>query len=114
MDQPQNNPLRQGTRLEATAEPCVVVIFGASGDLTSRKLVPALYRLTQERLIPAEFGIVGFSRSAMSHDAFREKMKEAVATFSEAKRVDEEVWKSFAGESSTLAATSMIRMPIAG
>ena len=96
MDQPQNNPLRQGTRLEATAEPSVVVIFGASGDLTSRKLVPALYRLTQERLIPGEFGIVGFSRSPMTHDAFREKMKESVATFSEAKRVDEAVWKSFA------------------
>ena len=96
MDQPQNNPLRQGTRLEATAEPCVVVIFGASGDLTGRKLVPALYRLTQERLIPAEFGIVGFSRSPMTHDAFREKMKSAIETFSEAKRVDEEVWKSFA------------------
>ena len=39
------------------------IIFGASGDLTSRKLVPALYRLTQERLLPAEFAIVGFSRS---------------------------------------------------
>jgi glucose-6-phosphate 1-dehydrogenase len=91
------NPLREGLRIEATAEPCVVMIFGASGDLTRRKLVPALYRLTQERLLPAEFAIVGFSRTPMSHDAFRAKMKEAVVTFSDAKSVDEEVWGSFAG-----------------
>ncbi|HKQ03930.1 MAG TPA: glucose-6-phosphate dehydrogenase [Blastocatellia bacterium] len=91
-----DNPLRQGIRLEKTAEPCVVVIFGASGDLTKRKLVPALYRLVQQRLLPAEFGIVGVARSAMSDDEFRNKMKDAVMTFSEAKSVDESVWQSFA------------------
>ena len=90
------NPLRQGLRLERSAEPCTVVIFGASGDLTKRKLVPALYRLSQQRLLPGEFGVVGISRSPMSDDEFRDKMKDAVATFSEAKRVDEEVWPSFA------------------
>jgi glucose-6-phosphate 1-dehydrogenase len=91
-----SNPLREGLRLERTADPCTVIIYGASGDLTKRKLVPALYRLTQERLVPGEFAIVGVSRSAMSHDDFRAKMKDAVATFSEAKRVDEAVWESFA------------------
>jgi glucose-6-phosphate 1-dehydrogenase len=91
-----DNPLRQGMRLERTAEPCTVIIFGASGDLTKRKLVPALYRLVQERLVPAEFAIVGLARTEMSHDGFRDKMKEAVAQFSEAKQVDEEVWQSFA------------------
>ncbi|HJQ25924.1 MAG TPA: glucose-6-phosphate dehydrogenase [Blastocatellia bacterium] len=91
-----DNPLRQGIRLERTAEPCVVVIFGASGDLTKRKLVPALYRLVQQRLLPAEFGIVGVARSPMSDDDFRNKMKDAVVTFSEAKSVDETVWQSFA------------------
>jgi glucose-6-phosphate 1-dehydrogenase len=91
-----DNPLREGVRLERTAEPCTVIIFGASGDLTKRKLVPALYRLTQERLLPAEFAIIGFARSQMSHDDFRAKMKDAVATYSEAKRVDEAVWDSFA------------------
>jgi glucose-6-phosphate 1-dehydrogenase len=97
MDSPTiNNPLREGLRLERTADPCTVIIYGASGDLTKRKLVPALYRLTQERLVPGEFAIVGVSRSAMSHDDFRAKMKDAVATFSEAKRVDEAVWESFA------------------
>jgi glucose-6-phosphate 1-dehydrogenase len=90
------NPLREGVRLERTADPCTVIIFGASGDLTKRKLVPALYRLTQERLLPAEFAIVGFARSPMSHDDFRNRMKDAIATYSEAKQVDDAVWDSFA------------------
>ena len=92
----EDNPLREGVRLERTADPCIVVIFGASGDLTKRKLVPALYRLTQERLLPAEFAIVGVARTPMERDEFRDKMKEAVASFSDAKRVDESVWQSFA------------------
>ena len=95
-DSTAENPLREGLRLERTADPCVVVIFGASGDLTKRKLVPALYRLTQERLLPAEFAIIGFARSPMSHDEFRAKMKDAIATYSEAKAVDDAVWQSFA------------------
>jgi glucose-6-phosphate 1-dehydrogenase len=91
-----DNPLREGLRLERTAEPCTVIIFGATGDLTKRKLVPALYRLVQERLVPGEFAIVGAARTEMSHDDFRAKMKEAVQQFSEAKHVDEDVWASFA------------------
>jgi glucose-6-phosphate 1-dehydrogenase len=90
------NPLRAGIRLERTAEPCVIVIFGASGDLTKRKLLPALYRLVQERLLPAEFAIVGLARTEMTSEEFRARMKEAIAEFSEAKSVDEEVWNSFA------------------
>jgi glucose-6-phosphate 1-dehydrogenase len=90
------NPLRAGIRLERTAEPCTVVIFGASGDLTKRKLVPALYRLVQERLLPAEFAIVGLARTEMDTNEFRARMKEAVEQFSEARQVDEEVWNSFA------------------
>src|SRR5919205_709977 len=90
------NPLRAGMRLERTAEPCTVIIFGATGDLTKRKLVPALYRLVQERLVPGEFAVVGAARTEMSHDDFRAKMKEAIVQFSEAKRVDDEIWDSFA------------------
>lgn len=96
MSSTQDNPLREGVRLERTADPCTVIIFGASGDLTKRKLVPALYRLTQERLLPAEFAILGFARSPMNDDEFRAKMKDAIATYSEAKRVDDAVWESFA------------------
>src|SRR5882724_11163256 len=89
------NPLRQGIRLERTAEPCVVVIFGASGDLTKRKLVPALYRLSQERLLPAEFAIIGVARRETSNEDFRKNMRDSVAQFSESKRVDDAVWESF-------------------
>src|SRR5438477_3104861 len=95
-DTPKENPLRAGLRLEKVADPCVVVILGASGDLTKRKLVPALYRLVQQRLIPGEFAIVGGARSQMSNDEFRDAMKSALVEFSEIKQVDEEVWKSFA------------------
>jgi glucose-6-phosphate 1-dehydrogenase len=91
-----DNPLRVGMRLERAAEPCAVVIFGASGDLAKRKLIPALYRLVQERLLPAEFAIVGLGRTEMSDEEFRERMKAAVAEFSDSKSVDEEVWRSFA------------------
>jgi glucose-6-phosphate 1-dehydrogenase len=90
------NPLRAGIRLERTAEPCIIVIFGASGDLTRRKLLPALYRLVQERLLPAEFAIVGLARTEMNSEEFRALMKEAIVEFSEDKSVDEEVWNSFA------------------
>ena len=83
-------------RLERAAEPCAVVIFGATGDLAKRKLIPALYRLVQERVLPAEFAIVGLGRTPMSNEEFREKMKAAVVEFSESKSVDEEVWRSFA------------------
>jgi len=88
--------LRAGLRLGRAAEPCAVVIFGASGDLARRKLIPALYRLVQERLLPAEFAVIGLGRTPMSDEEFREKMKAAVVEFSESKSVDEEVWRSFA------------------
>lgn len=90
------NPLREGLRSERSASPCIVVIFGASGDLTKRKLVPALFRLSRERLVPGEFSIVGISRSPLSNDEFRSRMREAVTTFSDEKRLDDEVWKNFA------------------
>src|SRR5918998_6309973 len=90
------NPLRAGMRLERTTEPCVVVILGATGDLTKRKLIPALYRLVQDRLVPAEFAVVGASRTELSHEEFRAKMREAVAQFAEGGLGDEQVWDSFA------------------
>ncbi len=90
-----DNPLRTGFRLESTAPPFSVVIFGASGDLTKRKLIPALYRLTQERLIPAEFAIIGSARQEMSNEEFREQMHEAVVKYSD-DEISDDVWNSFA------------------
>ncbi len=81
---------------ERVAPPCVIVIFGASGDLTKRKLVPALFQLSQEKLIPSQFAIVGISRSAMSHEDFRGRMRDAIQQFSDTQNLDEEKWKAFA------------------
>ena len=92
----RGNPLRAGLRLEATAPPCVLVIFGATGDLTRRKLLPALFRLAQQRLVPSEFAILGTARHAMKDDDFREAMKGAVAEFGPEDSVDDSTWNSFA------------------
>jgi glucose-6-phosphate 1-dehydrogenase len=72
------NPLLEGLQLRRRPEPCVAVIYGASGDLAQRKLMPALYALAVRHLLPERFAIVGAARSDESDDAFRERMKEAV------------------------------------
>src|SRR5919198_374392 len=90
-----DNPLRAGLRLERIVEPCILVIFGASGDLTKRKLVPALYNLAQERLIPTEFAVVGVARKEISDDEFRAQMKEALTEIGGESQVDESLWTSF-------------------
>ncbi len=89
------NPLREGVRLPRTPEPCTMVIFGASGDLTRRKLLPALYNLALDGLLPGAFSIVGFARSEMTDDQFRQQALEAVRQFSR-RPVDAAVWDSFA------------------
>src|SRR3954465_68296 len=71
------NPLREGLRTEPTAEPCVVVIFGATGDLTHRKLVPALYNLALERRLPTGSSLVGFARRPWGDDGFKSRMLDA-------------------------------------
>lgn len=91
----EENPLRVGLRQERTPEPLIMVIFGASGDLTQRKLVPAIYQLKQEGRLPPETTIVGVSRSEWSHDYFREQMREGIEQFSTGVET-EEVWKDFA------------------
>jgi glucose-6-phosphate 1-dehydrogenase len=82
--------------MERTAEPCVVVIFGASGDLTKRKLVPALYHLVQERLLPAEFAVLGMARHEMTDEEFRTRMREAVEEHGDEQKLEDAVWESFA------------------
>ncbi|TMA18332.1 MAG: glucose-6-phosphate dehydrogenase, partial [Deltaproteobacteria bacterium] len=90
------NPLRPGLRAETAPEPCAVVIFGASGDLAHRKLVPALYNLAAGAHLPAALGIVGVSKSEYAHQEFAKNMREAVGKFSRTKPIDEEVWQDFA------------------
>ena len=80
-DQRIENPLLEGLQLSRRPEPCAMVIFGASGDLTKRKLFPALYSLAYRQLLPEKFGIVGVARTEESDDEFRERMKAAVQEF---------------------------------
>ncbi len=90
------NPLREGLATERIPAPCSVVIFGASGDLTKRKLIPALYNLAVSRLMPPGASVVGFARRPKSDDEFRGEQKESVAKFSRRKPLDEAVWNDFA------------------
>jgi len=88
--------LREGLRLERVPDPCVMVIFGASGDLTRRKLIPALYNLAYDGLLPPGFSIVGYARRPMTDDEFRLAMRKAVERFSRRQPIDSDVWETFA------------------
>src|SRR5438477_1112573 len=91
-----DNPFQDPLRFERHVPECIMVIFGANGDLTRRKLMPALYRLASERRLSTGFSVIGISRTAMTDDAFREKMRASVKEFVGDGAFDDEVWKSFA------------------
>jgi glucose-6-phosphate 1-dehydrogenase len=78
-------------------DPCSVVIFGASGDLTARKLIPALYHLAKEKQMPPDYRILGFARREKSDESWRGELHQALAQFSRTKPVDEQVWQQFSG-----------------
>jgi len=80
-EQRLENPLLAGLPVSRRPEPCAMVIFGASGDLTKRKLFPAIYSLAYRQLLPEKFGIVGVARTEETDDEFRERMKAAVQEF---------------------------------
>lgn len=73
-------------------EGCALVIFGASGDLTKRKLLPALYALTHDSLLPDRFAVIGFARREKDHKAFRDEMRSAVEQFSHLHPLNAEAW----------------------
>ena len=77
-------------------EPCSLVIFGASGDLTARKLVPALYQLCREQQMPPDFRIVGFARREKTDHSWREELREALDRYSRTQPVEHDLWKAFA------------------
>ncbi|MDZ7269656.1 MAG: glucose-6-phosphate dehydrogenase [candidate division KSB1 bacterium] len=89
------NPLREGLRLERMPEPNVLVIFGASGDLTKRKLLPALFNLACDNLLPQDFAVVGFARREKTHAAFREEMVQAITQFSRNREFDGNMLQHF-------------------
>ncbi|MDQ6625372.1 MAG: glucose-6-phosphate dehydrogenase [Verrucomicrobiota bacterium] len=90
------NPLREGITTRTVPEPCTVVIFGATGDLTHRKLVPALYNIAADGELPPGLAVVGFARRPKTDDEFRTELEEAARKHSR-QGVRDEVWKNFAG-----------------
>jgi glucose-6-phosphate 1-dehydrogenase len=87
------NPLRVGLRQERVIPPQCIVIFGASGDLTHRKLIPALFELYRQRRLPSEFAVLGCARRPWSDEEFRRRMGEALA---DTIASDPQAWASFA------------------
>ena len=89
------NPLREGLRMQRTPQPNTVVIFGASGDLTKRKLVPAFYNLELERLLPTGFAVLGVARRDISAIEFRKQMLDGINSFSRNRPANQSLWESF-------------------
>ena len=91
----ETNPLREGLEQERVPDASCLVIFGASGDLTQRKLIPALYSLAHDGLLPAGQTIIGFSRPDYTDEAFRMAMREACDKHARTRPVDDAVWENF-------------------
>ena len=96
MTDSQPAPLREGWKLEHLPEACVMVIFGASGDLTRRKLMPSIYNLFCQNLLPGGFSVVGVSNVPMSDEEFRRQMREAVEHSPDGSPPNTSCWESFA------------------
>jgi glucose-6-phosphate 1-dehydrogenase len=93
---PQPNPLREGLRHERMAEPCTMIICGATGDLTERKLAPALHNTFMGGFLPPEFTVVGFARREWTDAEFRAHLLTGVNKYSRNKPVKPAIWDSIA------------------
>src|SRR6478672_2453749 len=91
-DQP--NPLREGISTRAVPQPCAIVIFGATGDLTHRKLIPAVYNLAADGELPPAVTVVGFARRPKTDEQFRKEQEESTRKFSR-QQVKDEIWATF-------------------
>src|SRR5450756_410671 len=89
------NPLAEGLHDYHVGEPCLMVIFGATGDLSGRKLLPALYNLSKQRLLPAGFAVVGAAIDDMTDDSFRKHASEKITQFSRTQPIDQRVLDAF-------------------
>lgn len=92
--EPNSNPLREGLSNRRMPQPCTLVIFGATGDLTHRKLVPALYNLALDGDLPTSLTVVGFARRDKSNEEFRAELEEAARKFSR-QPIEDELWETF-------------------
>jgi glucose-6-phosphate 1-dehydrogenase len=86
---PPTNPLRDNLRIEATPGPTTLVIFGASGDLTKRKLLPAVYQLARNQRLPPRFAVIGVGRTQMDDESFRNQFKDSLREFAKVAGDDE-------------------------
>ncbi len=84
-----SNPLLDGLRIEPTPDSTTLVIFGASGDLTRRKLLPALYQLSRGQRLPARFSVIGVARTAMTDEEFRRQFHDSLKEFADVEKPDE-------------------------
>jgi glucose-6-phosphate 1-dehydrogenase len=91
-----DNPLNRGLEHLRVPQPCAMVIFGATGDLNRRKLMPALYRLARGRLLPAGFTVIGFSRRDFTDEQFRRMMLEALIEHRVIQTEGDPLWDGFA------------------
>src|SRR5256885_11662837 len=91
----QQNPLAEGLHDYRVADVSIMVIFGATGDLSSKKLLPALYNLAKQRLLPAGFGVVGAAIDQLSDDQFRKHAADAITEHSRTQPVDQTVLQAF-------------------
>ena len=98
------NPLRSLLESDRIEDPCSIVFFGASGDLFKRMLLPAVYNLRLEGILPAHFSVVGFSRSPFTDESFRAYCKESVDSFSRSGPAKESMWAEFARRISYITA----------
>src|SRR5262252_6023017 len=87
---------KSGSVYGTTAEPCTVVLFGASGDLAKRKVIPAMYDLAQHNSLGERYAIVGFARTPMTDESFRATIGEAAKTISEVGPIEPAKWDAFA------------------
>ncbi|MFL5675022.1 MAG: glucose-6-phosphate dehydrogenase [Chloroflexota bacterium] len=93
---PVENVLREGLRLERVPDPSIVVLFGATGDLAHRKVIPALYHLWRTNLLPHEFMLVAIGRRPFSDESFRAEIHTALEKYSRVLPLDTDAWESFA------------------
>ena len=90
------NPLRQGLRLERVPDPCAFVLFGATGDLAHRKVIPAIYQLWRTNLLPAEFSLVAVARRPYTNESFAAEVRASVEKYSRVQPIDEASWAELA------------------
>src|SRR5262245_49911125 len=90
------NPLREGLRLERVPDPAAFVLFGCTGDLAHRKVIPALFQLWRTHLLPHEFHIVAVGRRPFTNESYCADLKASLDKYSRVQPIDQETWDDLA------------------